>query len=74
MDGSGPQGVRDSCQVTGSKAALLAVASAVLFSFITSAPPFGDPYGESLPPFLESALLLRASVCSSRVSPVNSPQ
>lgn len=61
MDGAGPRGMRGICQVTVSRATLLAAASAV-FLFITSVPPFGGPYNESLLPFLE-AVLLRVSIC-----------
>lgn len=46
--------MRVSCQVTGSRPAVLAVAT-ILFPFITSAPALGDPDGESLPLLLESA-------------------
>lgn len=46
--------MRVSCQVTGSRPAVSAVAT-ILFPFITSAPTLGDPDGESLPLLLESA-------------------
>lgn len=42
--------MRGSCQVTESRATLLAVIT-TSFPFITSAPSFGDPCNESLPPF-----------------------
>ena len=60
--------MRGNCQVTGSRATLLAGVSTLLFPFIISV-LFNDPYIESLPLFPEAELLLRVLICLIHILP-----